>query len=211
MYELLERLRGKFGNLPFAADVVKGELVDFSAANAKVSSLVRAGYLIRIKKGFFCLSPRLTGKDVNAYAVANCLYGPSYVSFETVLANEGLIDDRAVEVVSAVNRRGKMYDTPIGRFSYVTVPPRWFSIGVRSRKVNDSRVLVASREKALADVLFAKANLRIVSPKSLKSFLQEDLRFDLCNFANPDLSVFRELAECGCKVSLMTALERMFA
>lgn len=211
MYELLERLRGKFGNLPFAADVVKGELVDFSAANAKVSSLVRAGYLIRIKKGFFCLSPRLTGKDVNAYAVANCLYGPSYVSFETVLANEGLIDDRAVEVVSAVNRRGKMYDTPIGRFSYVTVPPRWFSIGVRSRKVNDSRVLVASREKALADVLFAKANLRIVSPKSLKSFLQEDLRFDLCNFTNPDLSVFRELAECGCKVPLMTALERMFA
>jgi len=210
MHELLEKLKRNFGGLPFSAEVVKGELKDFVAANAKVAALVKAGYLIRIKKGLFCLSPQLSGEAANSYAVANCLYGPSYVSFETVLASEGLIEDKAVEVMSAVNRRGKAYNTPIGRFSYATVPAMWFPIGVQSRQMNGTRVLVASREKALADVLLLRENLRIVSPKGLRSYLEDDLRLDVDGFANPDVEVFRELAECGCKVQLMNALERMF-
>ena len=128
-----------------------------------------------------------------------------------MLANEGLIEDRVVEVMSAVNRRGKEYDTPLGRFSYATVPARWFPIGVQSRLVDGARVLVASREKALADVLLSRGNLRIVSPKGLRSYLEDDLRLDVDGFANPDVEGFRELAECGCKVQLMNALERMFS
>ena len=44
MYRLLEKLKRKFENLPFTSDVLKGELGDYSAKNAKIAALVDDGY-----------------------------------------------------------------------------------------------------------------------------------------------------------------------
>ena len=71
--------------------------------------------------------------------------------------------------------------------------------------------LVASPEKALGDLLFARSNLRISSPDSLRSFLEEDIRFDFDAFEKPDKAVLREMSECGHKPLLMKALERIFS
>lgn len=211
MYRLLEKLKRKFENLPFTSDVLKGELGDYSAKNAKIAALVDDGYLLRLKKGMYCLAPGLTGGKVDVYNVANWLYGPSYVSFETILSRHALIEDRTVEVISAVNRRGKEYNTPIGRFSYRTVDDNWFPIGVESCKMGESYVLVASPEKALADLLVTRENLRIASVGALRTYLQNDLRFDFGSFVNPDVEIFHQLAQCGRKVPLVTALERVFS
>ncbi len=211
MHKLLETLKRKFENRPFTSDVLKSELSEFSAQNAKIASLVDDGYLLRLKKGMYCLDPSLTGEMVNVYSVANWLYGPSYVSFETILSSHALIEDRTVEVISAVNRRSKQYNTPIGRFSYQTVDDNWFSIGVKSSKMGGAYVLVASPEKALADLLISRENLRIASVGALKSYLQNDLRFDLDSFDKPDVEIFHQLAMCGRKLPLMTALEKIFS
>ena len=57
VHRLLEKLRRKFKNLPFTSDVLKGELGDYSAQNAKIAALVDDGYLLRMKKGMYCLAP----------------------------------------------------------------------------------------------------------------------------------------------------------
>jgi hypothetical protein len=71
--------------------------------------------------------------------------------------------------------------------------------------------LVASPEKALGDLLIARCNLRISSPDSLRSFLEDDIRFDFDAFGNPDKTILKGMAESGHKPLLMKALERMFS
>ena len=71
--------------------------------------------------------------------------------------------------------------------------------------------LAASPEKALGDLLLARSNLRISSPDSLRSFLEEDIRLDFDAFENPDKTVLREMSACGHKPLLMKALERIFS
>ena len=81
----------KFGSVPFTTDVIAGEFGDYSAVLAKIAALVDEGSLVRIKRGLYCLSPKISGHDLDSRVVANALYGPSYVSFETALSMYGLI------------------------------------------------------------------------------------------------------------------------
>ena len=209
--DILQRERLlKFGSVPFTTDVIAGEFGDYSAVLAKIAALVDEGSLVRIKRGLYCLSPKISGHDLDSRVVANALYGPSYVSFETALSMYGLIPERVDETMSACAKRAKRFTTPLGAFSYRTVPDDWFSIGVRTMNSGNGGFLVASPEKALGDLLLSRANLRIASPVSLREFLEEDLRFDFDAFGSPDKTILKAMAECGHKPLLMKALERMF-
>ena len=200
----------KFGSVPFTTDVIAGEFGDYSAVLAKIAALVDEGSLVRIKRGLYCLSPKISGHDLDSRVIANALYGPSYVSFETALSMYGLIPERVTATMSACVKRAKRFATSLGAFSYRTVPSDWFSIGVRTMDSGEGGFLVASPEKALGDLLLSRSNLRISSPDSLRSFLADDMRFDFDAFGNPDKTILREMAACGHKPLLMKALERMF-
>ena len=223
--DILQRERLlKFGAVPFTTDVIAGELDDYSAVLAKIAALVDEGSLVRIKRGLYCLSPRISGRDLDLRVIANALYSPSYVSFETALSMYGLIPERVDETMSACAKRAKRLDetmsacakrakryaTPLGAFSYRTVPGNWFPIGIRTLNTGEGGFLIASPEKALGDLLIARCNLRISSPDSLRSFLEDDIRFDFDAFGSPDKAVLKEMADSGHKPLLMKALERIF-
>lgn len=53
---------------------------------SKISYYVKQGSLVRIARGVFT-----KGKDYNIRELATSLYSPSYISFETVLRDNGLI------------------------------------------------------------------------------------------------------------------------
>ena len=112
----------RLGAAPFGMEVLKAELSGFSRPIQKAHLLVSDGTLLRLKRGLFCISPEASGRPVDARLVANALQGPSYVSFETVLASRGLIPERTAETISAVTGRSRRYETPVGRFVYRTVP-----------------------------------------------------------------------------------------
>lgn len=109
----------KFGTVPFTTDVIAGESDDYSAVLAKIAALVDEGGLVRIKRGLYCLSPRISGRDFDLRVIANALYSPSYVSFETALSIYGLIPGRADETMAACAKRAKRFATPLGVFSYL--------------------------------------------------------------------------------------------
>lgn len=200
----------KYGSVPMTTDVLASELGGYSAVLAKISALVKEGFLIRIKRGLYCLSPEECGRELDLQVIANTLHAPSYLSFESALAFYGLIPERVTEVMSACMKRGKRFQTSLGIFSYRSLPDDWFSIGVRSLPSGDGSMLIASPEKALGDLLLTRANLRITSPKALRAFLEEDIRFDFDAFRNPDRDVLQAMARCGHKPGLFDALERIF-
>ena len=160
---------------------MRDELADYDSPHDKRASLVESGELVRLKQGCYCVSPKASGVALDLSAIANQLYGPSYVSLETALAHYGLIPEAVMGMTSVVTGRSKTYTTPIGWFTYQTIPGDLFGIGVRTEKGH----LISSPEKALCDYLYTRPNLRITSPKTLASYLEEDVRIDFDEFKNP--------------------------
>ena len=207
MQDLLETWLEPLSEAPFPMAVLNDFLKEYSQPGFKAHMMVKEGKLIRLKRGWFCVNPKYSKKSINHGVVANVLYdGPSYVSIETALSYYGLIPERTMGMTSVVTGRSKTFKTPIGWFSYKSIPEDLFPIGVRS--VNG--YLMASPEKALCDYLYTRKDLRIYSPKTLASYLEEDVRFDFDSFANHDPQIFAAYAACGHKAALFNAAERLF-
>jgi len=193
--------------VPFTEDALLERCGDYKSLPMKLSRMVKAGDLIRLKRGLYCVNPKSSGRTIDLMAVANCLYdAPSYISLETALSRYGLIPEAVMGMTSVVKGRSKRFTTPIGWFSYQTIPEDLFGIGVRTVTGH----LMASPEKALCDYLYTRPNLRITSPKTLASYLEEDVRFDFDEFHVEDASVFAAYAESGHKRGLFRAAERLF-
>lgn len=199
-----------FEGVPFTAGDLRAELSDYAAVNMKLSRLVKEGVLVRLRKGFYCLSREFSSKLIEPGVIANALYGPSYVSFESALAYYGLIPEHVYVTLSAVVKHAEKYKTPLGQFDYCQIPEELFGIGVQSERTTNGTFLMANPTKALCDTLWRKTNLRVTSPKTLREYLEVDLRFDFDCLENPDRDVLHCYATCGRKTGLYRALERMF-
>jgi len=200
----------KFEGVPFTVADLKTELSDYAAIRMKLSRLVQAGVLVRLKRGFFCLAKEYSSKHIELGVIANALYGPSYFSFDSALSLYGLIPERVYETMSAVIKHGAKYLTPFGRFCYYPVPESVWGIGCRIERTVNGSYLMANPTKALCDTLLRERRLRVTSPKTLRDFMEVDMRFDFDEFTEPDLDVLHAYATCGYKNSLFRALERMF-
>jgi len=207
MDDLLETWLEPLAAAPFPVAVLKDFLKDYSQPLFKIHRMEKEGKILRLKRGWYCVNPKYSKKVVNNGVVANILYdGPSYVSIETALSYYGLVPERAMGMTSVVTGRSKRFTTPIGWFSYRTIPEALFPIGVRSV----DGYLMASPEKALCDYLYTRHDLRISSPKTLASYLEEDVRFDFDTFEPHDSGIISAYAACGYKTELFKAAERLF-
>ena len=128
----------KFQGVPFSTADLETVLKDYSAIRMKISRLVKEGVLVRLRRDFFCLSRKYSDKLIEHGVIANALYGPSYVSFETALSLYGLIPERTYLTMSAVIRHGKYYKTPFGPFGYYQIPEAvWESVPAWSVRQTD--------------------------------------------------------------------------
>ncbi|RPI46418.1 MAG: hypothetical protein EHM46_00600 [Bacteroidetes bacterium] len=170
----------EFGVIPVDYSTIITHLGGYKAPGDKVSKLEKRGELIRLKKGLFVISPEISRKELSLELIANHLYGPSYISYESALVYYGLIPESVYTVKSATWKRGKEYRTPVGRFVYISVPEKYFSIGLR--QVIEKQIyafIIASPEKALCDLIMSTSGLRIQSKKAMQEYLVQDLRMDL--------------------------------
>ena len=159
-----------------------------SNVNEKISNLVRNGELIRLKKGFYTFSKLYQTKPINLISVANTLYSPSYVSFDYALSYYGMIPERVSEVTSATSKNEKLFDTPIGRFSYKKVSPEAYSLGIDwiYDDVEGGR-FIATAEKALCDKIKYDRGIGTLTQTSMIEYLKYDLRIDITKPLNYEL------------------------
>jgi len=211
MHRLQINWLSKFGSVPFSEDALCELLSDYDDPGKKIVRMVQDGSLIRLRRGVYCVEPHDSRSLLQPGVIANSLYGPSYVSFETALAHYGLIPERVYAVTSAVARRSKSFRTPIGAYYYHHVEDALFPVGLKVIETEGGNYIIASPTKALCDTLMRKRDLRVTSPKTLRSFMEEDMRFDFECLGEPDREVVRAFVSHGVKVGLFKALERMFA
>ena len=159
-----------------------------SNVNEKISNLVRNKELIRLKKGFYTFSKLYQTKPINLISVANTLYSPSYVSFDYALSYYGMIPERVSEVTSATSKNEKLFDTPIGRFSYKKISLDAYSLGIDwiYDDIEGGR-FIATAEKALCDKIKYDRGIGTLTQNSMIEYLKYDLRIDITKPLNYEL------------------------
>ncbi len=121
-----------------------------------VKRAVVAGELIRVRRGLYCLAPDYRRKPLNLFALAQRVYGPSYISLESALRYHGWIPEAVYTFTSACTNESKSFRTPIGLFAYSRVPQDSFYAAV-SRVPDDAAGdvgMIAGPVKALADYVY---------------------------------------------------------
>lgn len=163
--------------------------------NDKIKYMKQQGLLSSLKKGLYVYHSPYVKTLISKEIIANNLLGPSYISYEYALNYHGLTPERVEEVTSATTKRAKAFSTPYGVFSYRHIDKTLFSLGVQIVSSKQGNFMMASREKALCDKVFATKGVKISSKKSMKLFLEDDLRVDIDELMDLDLDIVKQYAE----------------
>ena len=189
----------ELGIIPVEYSVLESMLGKYAAPRHKIASLEKTGQIVRLKRGQYVVSPKVTGKILSTELIANHIYGPSYVSMESALRYYGLIPESVYATGSMTLKRSRDFENSIGRFDYTQCTSDYYAIGIRQINEKDYSFLIATPEKALCDLIAytPKLNPRFIS--SMREFLEEDLRLDMDEFYKMDIDIFRACAEVGKK------------
>ena len=201
-WERLETL----GNIPIDAALLHNLFSDYASPSNKIEELCRKGLLLRARRGLYIVATKISHKLIEPGLVANHLYGPSYVSFETAMEFHGMIPERVFTVKSATPGRTKLYNTELGRYEFLRVPMEYFRAGIRMAGPESCSYMIASPEKALCDFLMLSANLRIQSLQSMRDFLENFMRIDMDIVVGFDPEIIMACIETGRKKTTLTQL-----
>ena len=197
----------QFGIVPVDYGVLRSIYSNYSFPRNKIAALEQDGKLIRLKRGYYVVSPDVSKQLLSVELIANHIYGPSYVSMESALRYYGLIPEQVYTVRSMTVNRSKKIENSIGYFEYISVPHKYYPIGISQQMVQDKYTfLVASPEKALCDMIIATPRLNIQSEKALRAYLEDDLRFDMYALDSMNGDIIGECIETGKKKSILELL-----
>ncbi len=191
------QLQKKIKTTVFTHDLLSSLLAPtISNVNAKISYMVKKGELIRLKQGVYTFGDDYQKHPTDLILAANTLYAPSYISFDYALSYHGLIPERVYQITSATLRANKLYETPIGRFSYRHVPLAAYSLGVDwlYDKVNGGRY-IATPEKALCDKIRYDRGLGRMTQVKAKEYLEYDLRIEWEDLEALDTELMTHIAD----------------
>jgi predicted transcriptional regulator of viral defense system len=137
-------------------DTELSTLLDGSKASRhnQLKRVLAKGELLHIRRGIYHLAKRYQRKPLNPYELAQKVYGPSYISFESALSYHGLIPEAVYSVSSACMKRSREFKTAVGVYSFTQIPQRVFYIGVERIEKDGEVFLMAAPIKALADYVF---------------------------------------------------------
>jgi len=186
-------------------EIVMEELRDYSSPKARLTRLLKSGKLVQIRRGLFVDDLALPPKTL-----APILYGPSYISFQSALAESGLIPERVTTISSASysKNKNKIFHTPLGTYQYLYLPVAVYPYGIRQVEEQGINYLIASPEKALCDAVYKTAG--IMTPGEIEQLLLEDWRMERDDLDRLDNAFIQWIAPRYRRKSL-TALAGWFA
>ena len=163
---------------------------EYSNIYQKINNECKKGILVKIKRGLYT-DDLYNDKEV----IANICYNPSYISFEYALSYYGVIPEFVSTFTSATfgKKNNKIYHMKDFTFDYRSVPNEVFPMGILIMKNSkDISYKIASKEKALCDLLYSKYPVRSI--KDLKTLLFEDMRIDENEFLKMNVEFIKEIA-----------------
>ena len=163
---------------------------EYSNIYQKINNECKKGILVKIKRGLYT-DDLYNDKEV----IANICYNPSYISFEYALSYYGVIPEFVSTFTSATfgKKNNKIYHMKDCTFDYKNVPDEVFPMGILIMKNSkDISYKIASKEKALCDLLYSKYPVRSI--KDLKILLFEDMRIDENELLKMNVEFIKEIA-----------------
>ena len=124
--------------------------------HSRLTRALAKGVIIQLRRGLYCMAEPYRRQRLNPYELAQRIYGPSYVSFESAFAYHNLIPEAVYCVASASAKRAREFSTPLGMFTYTQIPPRVFAVEVERIVEGRSVFLMASPLKAIVDYVYTR-------------------------------------------------------
>ena len=134
----------------FSVKDIKKQYPNFD--NRRLVEWQQKGYLIKIKRGFYCFQERIKGGHFS-YFVANKIYSPSYISLESALDYYNLIPEGVFVSTAVTTKNTASYNTHIGNFEYKHIKPTLF-FGYKLLQEQDFTVKMAEPEKVILDYFY---------------------------------------------------------
>jgi len=110
-----------------------------------ITRLIQENVLTQLERGKYYV----TAKQPSNFEIANFIYAPSYISFETALNHHGLLSQFPLEITSAA--LGKKVEKQVNGqlFTYSKIDKKLFT-----GYYKESGYLIATKEKALFDEVY---------------------------------------------------------
>lgn len=134
---------------------LKSHLSGYKNIRVKINDMLKKNEIVRIKKGLYVLGPPYSTAPFYRETLSNLIYGPSYISLEYALSFYGMIPERTTTVTAVTNKRNKIFETPVGCFSYRYLHPDLYAEEIDLLHLDEKHnILIASKEKAICDMLY---------------------------------------------------------
>jgi predicted transcriptional regulator of viral defense system len=113
------------------------------------NSKKKSSHFLKLKRGIYAFSINLPTK----FEIANKIYQPSYISFETALSYYNIIPETVYTITSATTKRSKEFIVQKSVFKYYKIKKKLL-FGYQPRKIKNKIILIAEKEKALLDYIY---------------------------------------------------------
>lgn len=171
-------------------------LASYAKPRDKIRALLKAGEIVRVKKGIYVFGEAYRRSPWSREILANLIYGPSYISLDYALSYYGFIPERVVVVTSVTLSRSRRFETPLGLFTYRRLSCRKYSIGIDQQTLEDDQhFLIATPAKALADKVWTDHRFTPRKTEDFRAYLQEDLRIASDALSSIDRTLIELIAE----------------
>ena len=121
----IESLRHSVDSDVFDYQQLTDCLTDYAKPRDKIRAMLKAGEIIRVKKGLYVFGEGQRRRPWAREVLANLIYGPSYISLDYALSHYGFIPERVEVVTSVTAARSRRFETPLGLFTYRSMPFSW--------------------------------------------------------------------------------------
>jgi len=115
------------------------------------------GYIKKIRRGYYIFADQSLNEAV-LFNIANKIYSPSYISFETALSNYGLIPESVYGITSATSNKTNRFKTGVGEFMYRSLKPELI-FGYKLIALGGVSYKMAEIEKTILDYFYINPQL----------------------------------------------------
>jgi predicted transcriptional regulator of viral defense system len=164
---LLENAILKYGRIVSFEQLYEILKTDYSLAESKnrISLLAKLGWFIRIKRGLYVVVTdigSLSTEGVSYYAISQALNKDSYISFENALQYHGMFDQMLSGIGAVTFRRARHYKVKDAEIRFFRIKKSLY-FGFSEERSDIGLVNIASKEKALLDILYFRSNIYYAS------------------------------------------------
>ncbi len=159
---------------------------DVSATQVRLqlSRWVKAGRMLRLRRGLYALAPAWRKVEPHPFLVANRLQRGSYVSLQSALAFYGVIPEHVPVVTSVGPSRPETIRNPLGAFEFKHLAGGLLFGYAQVEVAPQQLAFVASPEKALLDLVHLTPGadsaeylreLRLQNPEAIRAPILDEL------------------------------------